>query len=256
MSEKEQCTLFDFMANNVGIKVLHPGGYKATNELCHCCNITSNSHVLDLACGVGSTSFFIQKNFGAKVTGIDIDETLIEIAQQELNRTNLHTQIEFKVGSALSLPFPDNSFDTVISQALFILIDEHEQTLKEIKRVLKQGGYFGSIELSWLQDTPQEIYNELLAKTCSSFIPRVMTVENWDHLFSSFNLQQKNVSPKHWKAGMLKMIETEGLSNFFRIMGKMILNAPLRKKMMSVQNTFKRHQAYLGYGIYSYRKEN
>ncbi len=54
-----KCGLFDFMANEVGIKVLHPGGYKATKELCSMCNMDERSHVLDLACGAGTSSFFM-----------------------------------------------------------------------------------------------------------------------------------------------------------------------------------------------------
>ena len=46
-----KCGLFDFMANTVGLKVLHPGGYKATDELCSTLEIKKDSHVLDVACG-------------------------------------------------------------------------------------------------------------------------------------------------------------------------------------------------------------
>jgi hypothetical protein len=42
------CALFDFMANTLGIKVLHPGGYKATEEMLSLMNLNENSYVLDL----------------------------------------------------------------------------------------------------------------------------------------------------------------------------------------------------------------
>jgi sarcosine/dimethylglycine N-methyltransferase len=105
--------------------------------------------MLDLACGVGTTSFFIQDKYGCRVTGIDIDENLINIAKKPQDKKKKKDNISFKVADALKLPFPDNTFDTVIAQALLILIDDNEKALEEISRVLKPGGCFGSLELSW-----------------------------------------------------------------------------------------------------------
>lgn len=248
------CGLFDFMANQVGIKVLHPGGYKSTKELCSNCDINEDSHVLDLACGVGTTSFFIQDKYGCKITGIDIDENLINIAKEDQIAKNKEKSISFQVADGLKLPFADNTFDIIIAQAFFILIDNSEQALKEIFRVLKPGGSFGSLELSWFKSPSEESYTELKSKTCDSFIPRVKTFEEWESMVASANLTHIATSKKPMDSGMLKMLRSEGLANFMKIMLKMISKTHIRQRMMSVQKAFRKHNSYLGYGIYLYKK--
>lgn len=249
-----QCGLFDFMAKEIGIKVLHPGGYSSTEELCSKCNISENSTVLDLACGVGTTSFFIYDKFGCKVVGIDIDENLINIAKKSQIKKKIEDKITFKVANAFDLPFQDRTFDVIISQAFFILIDEKMRALEEISRVLKPGGYWGSLELGWFKIPSERIFNELRTKTCNDFIPRVKTFEDWEKMFGIKNFSHLYTSKYQMDSGMLKLLQSEGLINFFRVMLKVMRNPPARKRMMNVQKTFRKYQDYLGYGIYSYQK--
>jgi ubiquinone/menaquinone biosynthesis C-methylase UbiE len=243
------------MANDIGIKVLHPGGYKSTRELCSLCNLNQNSHVLDLACGVGTTSFFISEKYGCRITAIDISEGLIAIANKDLQKRGKKGDIRFEVADALEIPFPDNTFDAVISQAFFILIDDKEKALEEIVRVLKPGGYFGSLELSWLKPPTQKAYEELVHKTCNDFIPRVVTFDEWDHFFRSKELIHVATLEYPMNPGMLQMLESEGLANSLRIMSKMLGNSQARTRMMTVQKTFRKYSDYLGYGIFCYRTQ-
>jgi ubiquinone/menaquinone biosynthesis C-methylase UbiE len=251
---ENNCGLFDFMANSIGIKVLHPGGYQATDKLCSMLNLSDDSKVLDLACGVGTTSLRIHKNFKCDVTGIDISETLIETANRNLLNTKLNDKVRFKVADALELPFPDNSFDSVIAQAFFILIDEKEKAIDEIFRVLKPNGYFGSLELSWFKKPSEEAFNELKAKTCNDFIPRVSLFEEWEKLFTSVGFDHIRTIKNPMVGGMLKMVKTEGILNFIRIMQKLMNNSVDRKRMMDVQKTFDKYNDYLGYGLFSFKK--
>ena len=55
-------------------------------------------------------------------------------------------------------------------------------------------------------------------------------------------------------SGMLKMIKTEGLTNFIKIIVKMVSQSNNRKRMMEVQKTFGKYNDYLGYGLFSLKK--
>lgn len=46
----EQCDIFDFMANFVGMTVIHPGGFKATHRLLESCHIDEHSKVQGSSC--------------------------------------------------------------------------------------------------------------------------------------------------------------------------------------------------------------
>lgn len=250
------CNLFEFMAKDVGIKVLHPGGYESTKELCSNCDIRENSHVLDIACGTGTTSFFLNDKYNCKVTGIDIDEILINKAKSKLYKDNLNRKIDFKLGNALKLPFADNTFDVVISQAFFVLVEEQELALSEIYRVLKPGGYFGALELSWFSHPDNEIKSVLKNRTCNDIIPRIKTFDEWKTFFTANKLLHTKTSRKEMDMGMMKFLKSEGFINFSKIMYKMISSSKRRGRMMDVQKTFSKYSNYLGYGIYNFRKNN
>jgi ubiquinone/menaquinone biosynthesis C-methylase UbiE len=244
------CSLFDFMANTVGIKVLHPGGYEATKKICSLSKLDKSSHVLDLACGAGTTSFYLSKKYNCTVSGVDISSTLIDSANKNLRKRRNKDKIDFQVANALNLPYSDNTFDFIILQAFFILVDEKEKALDEIYRVLKPGGYFGSLELGWFKTPPKDVYTEILNNTCTNFIPRLLKFNEWEELFKSKNLNLIKTITNPMTSGMLQMVKIEGILNFIKIMFKMISQAKTRKKMMSVQKTFKKYNDYLGYGLF------
>lgn len=208
------CGLFDFMSNTIGIKVLHPGGHSATDQLCSLVNLNKHANVLDLACGAGSTSLYIADKYKCKVTGIDISDNLITIAKSRSKGNKQEKNISFELVDAFKMPFSDNSFDIIIAQAFFILIDNKEKALKEIYRVLKPGGFLGSLELSWFKIPSQGAYKELLENTCTTFIPRIVKFEEWEDFFKSVKFNHMKTLKNPMPGGMLQMLKAEGLSNF------------------------------------------
>jgi ubiquinone/menaquinone biosynthesis C-methylase UbiE len=255
-SKTNQCGLFDFMANTIGITVLHPGGFKSTDALCSMLEIGEDSHVLDVACGVGTSALYLSDKYKCQITGFDISNELIQIAKNKLKERNRDHKIKFEVANALSLPYPDNSYDVIISQAFFILIDEKEKALKEIVRVLKPGGYFGSLELGWFKTPTHNVYTELIENTCNNFIPRVVGFDEWEKFFRLAKLMHLSTKRHPMTSRISEMFDTEGFYNSLKIICKMIGNSHLRKRMMNVQNTFGKYSDYLGYGIFGYRKES
>ena len=71
--EPGECDAFEFMAKNLGLKVLHPGGLDATELLAERCGISSAMTILDAGCGRGSSSIFLARRYGCKVVGVDIE---------------------------------------------------------------------------------------------------------------------------------------------------------------------------------------
>ena len=102
------------------------------------CGVTSQDVVLDVACGPGLTACAFAKA-AARVTGIDITPAMIERAkaqQAELGLTNL----TWRVGDILSLPFPDASFSLVATRYSFHHLLDPRAALAEMKRVCEPGG--------------------------------------------------------------------------------------------------------------------
>lgn len=248
------CSLFGFMSETLGINVLHPGGYKATDALIQMCPLDSNSTLLDLGCGSGSSSFFLAKKYGCRVVGIDLSKGLIDKARIQQDKQENPELLHFQAGDAMKLPFEDNSFDRVIGQAFFILIDDKQKVLEEVFRVLKPGGCFCSLELNWFRKPALLEYQELVEKTCESMVPRMMLFEEWTTLNTSLGFRSTSMRKNPMPGGVLKLLKTEGISNFMKIMGKMLGNPDHRKKMMTVQETFKKYSHLMGYGLFSFQK--
>ena len=93
--------------------------------------------VLDVGCGAG-TQCFVYAELGHRVSGIDINQPLIEIAQKRAAATG--SAGAFRVGSATALPFEDASFDVCLLNELLEHIPQWQACLDEATRVLKPGG--------------------------------------------------------------------------------------------------------------------
>jgi SAM-dependent methyltransferase len=97
--------------------------------------------VLDLGCGAGTDSLVAAQMVGQQgyVTGIDMTQEMLakaRAAAAELSSTN----VEFVEGEAERLPFPDESFDVVISNGVIDLIPDKDAVFSELHRVLVPGG--------------------------------------------------------------------------------------------------------------------
>ncbi len=93
------------------------------------------SSVLDVGCGSGVQSFYLAP-YAKEVTGIDLSPKLIEVAQ---DRCKQFEHLRFMVGDACNLPYPDQSFDFIISygDVLSHIVEGYEKAVSEMARVAK-----------------------------------------------------------------------------------------------------------------------
>lgn len=95
---------------------------------------------LDVGCGAGAVSMRAARA-GAKVTGVDISEGMIETARRRAAEERL--DISYEVGDAEGLPVADASFDVVSSSVGLIFAPNHEVVARELARVVRPGGRVG-----------------------------------------------------------------------------------------------------------------
>jgi ubiquinone/menaquinone biosynthesis C-methylase UbiE len=93
---------------------------------------------LDLGCGEGYNTRLLVRR-GARMTAIDIAERFVAHAQEEERREPLG--IDYRVASAVELPFPDQSFDFATAFMSLMDIPEIDRAMEEAFRVLKPGGF-------------------------------------------------------------------------------------------------------------------
>jgi SAM-dependent methyltransferase len=99
--------------------------------------VAPGQKLLDVACGTGVVAVTAARR-GAKVSGLDLSPVLLERARH--NASVAAVDIDFTEGDAEALPYPDGSFDVVVSQYGHIFAPRPAVVLKEMLRVLKKGG--------------------------------------------------------------------------------------------------------------------
>jgi SAM-dependent methyltransferase len=97
--------------------------------------------VLDLGSGAGTDSLVAAQMVGERghVTGIDMTPAMLAKARAAAAEMGL-SNVEFVGGEAERLPFPDESFDVVISNGVIDLIPDKDAVFAELHRVLVPGG--------------------------------------------------------------------------------------------------------------------
>ncbi len=118
----------------------HIRGDIATKELIELANFTPDMHILDVGCGVGGSTRRLSHETGCHVTGIDLSDEYIDAAERLTQLLKMQDRVKFKVGSALELPYADNTFDGAWSIQMNMNVEDKLGWLKEMYRVLKPRG--------------------------------------------------------------------------------------------------------------------
>lgn len=99
--------------------------------------IKSTDVVLDVGCGTGVVAITAAR-LGAKVSALDLSPALVEHARQ--NAAIANVEVTLQEGDAEALPYPDQSFDAVLSQFGHMFAPRPQIAIQEMLRVLKPGG--------------------------------------------------------------------------------------------------------------------
>lgn len=114
--------------------------FAGVGYFCDLANFKPGEKVLDLGSGSGMDTFITSLKVGKSghVTGIDMTDEQLDKARS-LAHANGFANVEFVKGYIEKLPFPDNSFDVVISNGVIKLAPDKAKVFAEVARVLKDG---------------------------------------------------------------------------------------------------------------------
>ena len=124
-------------------KILTLGrGIKIWQEMLDQSGLKPGNWALDVGCGPGSLTLQAKKRVGqaGRAVGIDASPEMIAVAREKAQRAG--ADVEFQLEAVERLPFPEDSFDVVLSSLMMHHLpdDVKRQGLSEIRRVLKPGG--------------------------------------------------------------------------------------------------------------------
>ena len=138
--------------------------------------LKSQDKILDIGCGKGFMLYdFLKLNPQLDVFGIDISEYAIENCIESLKE-------KLQIGNAISLPYPDNHFDLVISINTHHNLDGEDliKAFNELQRVTKKNSYVVLDAYSNEKEKEELINWNLTAKT-------IKHVNDWKKFFEQVN---------------------------------------------------------------------
>lgn len=122
------------------IDEFHIRGRKATQELASQLHIEETMQVLDVGSGLGGASRYLAREFGCRVTGLDLTEEYCRVATMLARRLGLDSLVSYRHGNAICMPFEDTSFDVLWTQHAAMNVADKAGLYGEMWRVLKPGG--------------------------------------------------------------------------------------------------------------------
>jgi MPBQ/MSBQ methyltransferase len=118
----------------------HIRGRAATLELARAAGLDASKRVLDVGSGVGGTSRCLAREFGCRVTGVDLTDEYCRAAAMLSAKVGLADLVDYRQGDATNLPFDDGVFDVVWTEHVAMNIPDKPRLYEEMHRVLKPGG--------------------------------------------------------------------------------------------------------------------
>lgn len=113
-------------------------------------DVSPGDAVLDVACGTGIVARTAAERVGGdgRVVGLDLNEAMLTVGRR------VAPDIEWRQGDAADLPFPDDSFDTVLCQMALMFFPDRTKALGEMGRVANADATIGLVVPSSLKSQP------------------------------------------------------------------------------------------------------
>lgn len=225
---------------------------KLIEKLAQMLDITPNTQILDVGCGMGGSSIYLAKKYHAHVVGITLSQKQVTMATQQAFSENIKN-VTFKIEDALSLKsFKDNSFDVIWSLESCEQFYDKDLFLKQASRLLKPGGKL--MLATWCSDKEEYTGKQAIQyrKLCLAFdLPYMPTIQCYRKLLENQNLEIKYIMDwtahvkKTWDVGV-SLISAYKLVQLIKMLGLRGFIAVKQIKMM--RDAF--HQNRVKYGIF------
>lgn len=235
-----------------GKMVIRQGGSFGTRRLLAELDIKQHHKVLEIGTGPGATTFTLAKDLGIHVTGVDMSPYMIERVRQRAIELGVADKCTFvDTDDPNKLPFPDNEFDVVLTEAV-AMYNDTDRLFKEIFRVLKPGGKLGLHDWSWV-DRPTadlELMTCVIACGCNPGEIKFFSQRDWEEQLHrhGFGVRYAGEYPFAFFA-LSGMRDDEGTWGLIKMFGRVLSRRATIRKMARIVAFLARYEGAFGYTV-------
>ena len=228
----------------VGKKVLRPGGRELTKILMDNMDINPSDDVVEFAPGLGFTAAIACAKKPNSYIGVDNNLQAAELARKNVK----YNKVKFIIADASETSLPSGHATKVYGEAMLTMQpQEHKKAIiKEAARLLKPGGYYGIHELGLQPENISEEIKQSVYKDLSSTIrvhARPLTISEWSQLLEDEGFEIVKVESNAMALlEFSRVIADEGFFRTLKIIYNVITHADLRKRILQMRKTFKKHK--------------
>ncbi len=159
----------------------HPESLRNTTRfVAKCLKVNQNDKVLDAGCGIGGSSIYLAKKYGANVVGITLSDIQLKIARKKALKFGLQNKVRFLIQDFTKTSFDDGHFSKIFGVESICHAEKKIDFLNEAHRLLKKGGMItiadGFQTRSNLSDKENKIYQKWLKGWA---VPNLATVDGF-----------------------------------------------------------------------------
>jgi len=228
----------------LGKRVIHPGGRASTDRLLAWAAVQPGERVLDVGCGVGTTAIRLAREHGVDVVAADIAPLMRERAEANVKAAGATDRVTVEDANILSLPYPDNSFDVVIAEAVTMFVNR-SQAAAELARVCRPDGRVLATEFFWLRPPSPEARQIFLGEVCPGL--RFDSVDEWVEIYRGAGLADLRT-----ESGPFEMMTARGFladegAHAAAVIARGMSRLAYFRKMVWLMPRMARAVPYLGY---------
>ena len=234
----------------------HVGGWFSTQEIAELCHLGPGQELLYVGAGAGAAATKIALEYGCRVVGVDLLESMVHAANECAERRGVQDLVEFQVGDARALPFGDNRFDVLLCESVNTFIPDLVRAASEYVRVVKPGGYVGLNEAVWVEEPP-EAGAQLMESLTGQ---QLQKPEVWVAMLERAGLIDivSRTYPVDMKVEFRSQTGFIGFRDYLRILGRffkgLFTDTATRSLMRLALSEPRSAYDYMGYGLYVGRK--
>ena len=240
-----------------GKTVLRPGGSDASDKLQSwaCDILTKESHVVELACGLGNGGLSIAQTYGCHVLLTDMDESRLELAQQKAKKLDVNHLVDTQRVDMFHDMEKLGAFDCAIIEASLTHFERNKKRdiLKGLSRHAPVLLIHEVCLVDCQEDSPdaKKLEKNMAKALRIGFFPE--TMKRWEQLVQDAGYQvDHHHHVETGPLGLLKrvnIVKDEGIVGFLKILGTLVANSDLRTRVKSTKKTVQENSKNLRYII-------